>query len=188
MSASNPEPSSQLTARPRRFRWRWPVLIVVGIVLFRGALMFGVTPPPVGLVDGHLRPCPSSPNCVCSQANDAGHAIEPLHFSDDAQFAWMRLKVIIEGLPRTKIVKSDDGYLHAEFTTALLRFVDDVEFQLAADRGVIDVRSASRVGHSDLGANRKRVEMIRKLFESDLQIPPLSGQAIPPAGSRPESP
>lgn len=188
MSSSNPEPTSLPTTRPRRFRWRWLLLTVVGIVLIRGALMLGVTPPPVGLVDGHLRPCPSSPNCVCSQATDAGHAIEPLHFSDDAQFAWMRLKVIIEGLPRTRIVKFDDGYLHVEFTTALLRFVDDVEFQLSADRGLIEVRSASRVGHSDLGANRKRVEMIRKEFESDLQIPPLTGQAIPPAGSRPESP
>jgi len=185
---SGAEVPSQLPARPRRFRWRWLLLLVAGIVFIRGALMFGAKPPPVGLVDGHLRPCPSSPNCVCSHGADEAHSIAPLRFSDDPQFAWMRLKVIIEGIPRTKIVKFEDNYLHAEFTTALLRFVDDVEFQLDSDRGVIEVRSASRVGHSDLGANRKRVELIRKLFESDLQIPPLTGQATSPAGSRPESP
>ena len=142
----------------------------------------------VGLVDGRLRDCPDSPNCVCSQSGDPGHTIAPLRFSIAASDAWPRLRQIIEGLPRTRIVSADENYLHVEFTTALLRFVDDVEFLRDSERGVIHVRSASRIGHADFGANRKRMEAIREKFESDLQPPPVTGQATAPAGSGPESP
>ena len=117
---------------------------------------------PVGLVEGRLRPCPSSPNCVCSQDETAGHHIEPLRFSDSPSEAWDRLHAFLGKQPRTRVVSRDDRYLHAEFTTLLLRFVDDVEFLLDEDRSVIHIRSASRVGHSDLGANRKRIEAIRQ--------------------------
>lgn len=134
--------------------------------------MFGTVAPRVGLVDDRLRSCPTSPNCVCSQIGDAQHAIAPLRFSDDAASAWKRLRQVITGQPRTHVVTGDDRYLHVEFTTALLRFVDDVEFLLDPTAGVIHVRSASRVGKSDLGTNRKRVEAIRKLFETGLKSAP----------------
>ena len=68
-------------------------------------------------------------------------------------------------MPRTKVVRQDERYLHAEFTSALFRFVDDVELLLDADAGVVHVRSASRIRYSDMGANRRRVEAIRSAFE-----------------------
>lgn len=123
--------------------------------------------PPVGLVEGRLRPCPSSPNCVCSLDTDEQHAVAALRFQGDSVQAWKRLQQVISTQPRIHVVSADDRYLHVEFTTALLRFVDDVEFQLDPDGAVIHVRSASRVGHSDLGTNRKRIEAIRKLFETE---------------------
>ncbi|MBC8114035.1 MAG: DUF1499 domain-containing protein, partial [Candidatus Saccharimonas sp.] len=116
----------------------------------------------VGLVDGRLRPCPSSPNCVCSQDEEAGHHIEPLWFTDSPREAWDRLHDLVQKLPRTRVVSRDDRYLHVEFTSLLMRFVDDVEFLLDETTSVIHVRSSSRIGYSDLGANRKRVEAIRQ--------------------------
>ena len=129
--------------------------------------MFGPAPP-IGVVDGRLRPCPSSPNCICSQDSDAEHTIAPLRFAGNAQAAWQRLRQVIDGQPRIRVISADDRYLHVEFTTALLRFVDDVEFLLDSANGAVHIRSASRIGHSDLGTNRKRMEGIRKLFESGL--------------------
>lgn len=112
-------------------------------------------------IDGAgLAPCPSSPNCVCS--TDSGRSgIAPFAIEGDAEVAWQVLHAVLEATPRTRIVTTDGDYLHAETRTALLRFTDDLEFLLDRERGVIDVRSASRVGYSDLGANRKRVEALR---------------------------
>lgn len=124
---------------------------------------------PVGLVDGRLRACPASPNCVCSQDADAGHAIAPLGFTGPAPAAWEHLQQVIRCLPRTRVVEVNDQYMRVEFTTALLRFVDDVEFLLDAPGQMIHVRSASRVGYSDLGTNRKRVESVRAALQSGLQ-------------------
>lgn len=76
-----------------------------------------------------------------------------------------RLKSIVAGMPRAKVVSSTDRYLHAEFTSALFRFVDDVEFLIDPDAKQIHFRSASRVGYSDLGANRRRMEAIERLWK-----------------------
>lgn len=110
--------------------------------------------------------CPSKPNCVSSVATDETHAIEPLRFEGEGAAALARLKDVMAGLPRTTLVSEEDGYLHFVVTTRLMRFKDDVEFAFAEEPGRIDVRSASRVGHSDLGVNRKRVEEIRTRFSS----------------------
>jgi len=112
-----------------------------------------------------LAPCPGKPNCVSSRATDAGHHIEPLKLTGSQDSAMGRLESILRGLPRVKIVTVDGGYLRAEFKSALFGFVDDVEFMADPAARVIHVRSASRVGYSDLGANRKRVENIRALFQ-----------------------
>jgi uncharacterized protein (DUF1499 family) len=121
----------------------------------------GKRPTNLGARDGKLTPCPSSPNCVCSQASDA-HAIAPLEFSGDAEAALRKLRGVIESMPRTQIVEAKPGYLYAEFTSSFMGFVDDVEFFVGGS--VIHVRSASRLGYSDLGVNRKRVEAIRETF------------------------
>lgn len=122
-----------------------------------------------GIQDGRLAACPDRPNCVSSQATDAAHAVAPLRYATSPEIAMRQLRQVILAMPRTRIVTAADGYLHAEFTSAILRFVDDVEFQFDADNQLIHVRSASRVGYSDLGVNRKRVEAIRLVFERQRQ-------------------
>ena len=123
--------------------------------------------PKLGVNNGKLTPCPKTPNCVNSQADDSEHFIEPLHYTGTRQEARHRLLQTIKSEKRAKILIVQENYVLAEFTSALFRFVDDVEFYFPekhADDAVIHVRSASRVGYSDLGVNRKRVEGIRSKF------------------------
>jgi uncharacterized protein (DUF1499 family) len=118
----------------------------------------------LGVSEGRLAPCPTSPNCVSSQADQEGKLIEPFRYDGDRQAAKTKLLSVITGFPRTRVETDDGRYLHVVFTTRLLRFKDDVEFYFAEDEPVIHVRSASRVGYSDLGTNRRRVEALRKAF------------------------
>lgn len=113
-----------------------------------------------------FKPCPESPNCVSSYANsgDEEHYIDPIAYSGDAAAAWEKLLEVTDKMPRTHIVQQTDAYAHIEFTTMMMRFTDDVEFRLNTGKQYIDVRSASRLGKSDFGVNRKRVEAIRKKF------------------------
>lgn len=126
--------------------------------------MFGsaaARPGRLGLQSGRLRPCPPTRNCVSSEAGTpASQLVAPLPAPTGAG-EMTRLAALIEAWPRTKVVFTGEGYLHAEFTSLLLRFVDDVEFRFDPASSVIHVRSASRIGRSDLGANRRRVEGLR---------------------------
>ncbi len=126
---------------------------------------FAGTRPQLGVTDGKLAPCPSTPNCVCSYTDptDAQHSIAPIACKSSGT-AIATLKSIIEAMERTAIIHISGDYLCAEFTSALMGYVDDVEFYINAGTSVINVRSASRLGKSDLGANRKRVEAIRAKF------------------------
>jgi uncharacterized protein (DUF1499 family) len=121
----------------------------------------GKRPNNLGVNNGNLAPCPNSPNCVSSQSTDAVHQIAPLTFTSTPEQAFANLKSIIQSLPRTQIVTESPDYLYAEFKSALMGFVDDVEFYLDRNANVIQVRSASRLGQSDLGVNRQRIETIR---------------------------
>ncbi|MDZ7953954.1 MAG: DUF1499 domain-containing protein [Nostoc sp. DedQUE12b] len=125
----------------------------------------GKRPNNLGISNGKLASCPNSPNCVSSQSTDASHQIAPLTFTSTPEEAITNLKQIIESLPRTKIITESQDYLYAEFKSALLGFVDDVEFYLDRAANLIHVRSASRLGQSDLGVNRKRIETIRAKFK-----------------------
>lgn len=129
-----------------------------------GLVLLSWRRPALGPVEGRLRPCGRAPNCVCSQSFDVEHHIDPLPVCGDPAEALQRLRTVMDALPHTSLVEARDGYLRYEFATPLLRYVDDVEFLLDAEEGVVHVRSASRVGHSDLGTNRKRVEEIRLRF------------------------
>jgi len=119
------------------------------------------TLPVTGLVAGQMRACPDTPNCVSSQADagDESHAVSPISGADWQAF---RQAIVATG---GRVVQDDGRYLHATFTSKVFRFVDDVEALRDDAEGVIHIRSASRVGHSDLGANRKRVEAIRALLK-----------------------
>lgn len=114
-----------------------------------------------GLSVAGLKACPDSPNCVSSDAQDAKHHIAPLKFSLPVAEAWSLLQEQVATLPRTVVVADKPGYLHVECRSAVFGFVDDLEFQLHAEQGVIGVRSAARTGYYDFGANRQRVEDLR---------------------------
>jgi uncharacterized protein (DUF1499 family) len=121
-------------------------------------------PANLGVHAGKLSPCPSSPNCVCSQGADAAHAVEPVRYTGPAADAWDRLKRAVATLPRTTIASATDDYLHAEWVSPVVGYVDDLECLLDRDANVIHVRSASRVGYSDMGYNKARVEALRAAF------------------------
>ena len=119
------------------------------------------TAPDLGLsAESKLTPCPSSPNCVCSDA-DGSHAIDALAITGDPGEAWQALLAYVDAQPRFEVVARGDDYLRVASRTRILRFVDDVEFHLRPGQREIAVRSASRVGYSDLGTNRRRLESVR---------------------------
>jgi len=124
-----------------------------------------------GVVDGRLAPCPGSPNCANSEDPAKVFRVEPLAFSGDPQAAFRTLVAFLEAEPRVDLVLVEDDYAHAVFRTALLRFRDDVEFRLDAASSVIQVRSASRLGFSDLGANRRRIESLRERWNPSTETP-----------------
>ena len=110
---------------------------------------------------GRLRPCPNSPNCVSSLSQDEKHYAAPLYYGGEMNAAFSRLMEIINSFDRTRIADTGPDYIHAEFKSRIFGFVDDVEFLFDPDGRTIHLRSASRVGYSDLGVNRKRIEAIR---------------------------
>ena len=143
------------------------ILLAVGIlgVGARVANSFMQPSHELGVVDGLLAACPESPNCVSTQSDSEEHTIAPLKLTEPAADALRRLETIISKMSRTKVVRVDNNYLHAEFRTFWLGYIDDVEFYVDESAGLIHFRSASRVGYSDLGVNRARMEKIRRRFE-----------------------
>jgi uncharacterized protein (DUF1499 family) len=131
--------------------------------------VFAGTPPELGIQDGQLSPCPSSPNCVVSQGADSDHAIEPITYTVGRDSARELLAKVLGVVPRTEIVRQDENYIRAKSISRIMGFVDDTEFYFPEDEPVIHVRSAARLGESDLGVNRRRLEQIR-LALKDLGI------------------
>lgn len=123
-----------------------------------------------GTNEAELAPCPSSPNCVSSQATDKDHFVEALSGASTPAEARAALTQVLSGLKRVEWSATSDRRIQAAFTSLIFRFVDDVEF-IIKDNGSVAIRSASRVGHSDLGANRNRVEMLREKFLQALIAP-----------------
>ena len=121
------------------------------------------TQPELGVVDGRLRPCPGTPNCVTSEDQGKPWYIEPLAFKGPAAESWKKITGVIQEMGG-KIEIDKNGYIRATFMTPVFRFVDDVELRMDENNAVIHVRSASRVGSSDMGLNRKRVNELRAKF------------------------
>jgi uncharacterized protein (DUF1499 family) len=141
-------------------------------------LLSGRRPQDLGARDGLLKPpAAASWNSVSSQAARHAHTdyheIAPLRYRGDGNAAFARLAAIVGAMPGATVIASQPGYLYAEFQTPMLKFVDDVEFLLDQPAGVIQMRSASRLGSKDFGANRKRLEAIRQRFDA---------QPLPAAG------
>lgn len=146
------------------------VLLLAVVVLVRLFMLGQVSQraPDLGLVDGELRPCPGKPNCVSSRSRGRSHAISPIALDGPAERAMRLAGRVIESMPGGHVTTLDGRYLRAEFTSRLFGFVDDLELLWSEDEQVVHVRSASRVGNSDLGANRRRVELLRqRLVDSE---------------------
>jgi uncharacterized protein (DUF1499 family) len=114
-----------------------------------------------------LPPCLNSPNCVSSQASplDKRHYIAPFKISGTPAAAWLMLRKTLQKQDRTTITHESDNSLHAEAVSLVFSFVDDIDIILDTDAGLIHMRSASRVGHSDFGVNRKRIEALRSQLQ-----------------------
>ena len=143
------------------------------LLIFTGvtAIIFGFSrclagePDNLGLKNQLLSPCPGTPNCVSSQEKNSQHRIQPITFEGSLELAKEKLHRVINSMRGTRILTQDVIYWHVEFTTQLLRYIDDVEFYFDGSQSLIHLRSASRKGYWDLGANRRRVETIRSRFE-----------------------
>jgi len=144
------------------------ILLVLAISMSTnafGGLFSGTPPTDLGVRDGRLKPCPDRPNCVCSQSGDPARYVEPFAIKGSAAEALARLKAAIVAMPRARVVEERENYLRAEFRSRLLGFVDDFELYADTTSGVIHVRSASRLGRSDFGVNRKRVETVKAGYD-----------------------
>ena len=135
-----------------------------GVIGFFLLNLTAVRPSNLGVRDGRLASCPASPNCVSTQAADREHWIAPISVSSTVAPPIETLVEIVRLMPRTSIVEQTSDYLRVEFRSLLFQFCDDVEFFFEAESDRIHFRSASRVGHSDMGVNRDRMELIRQKF------------------------
>lgn len=113
--------------------------------------------------DGKLQGCDSGP-CVSSLSRDPERRVEPFHYSGKREEARQALLRVLRNTPSAAVVTEAPDYIHAEFTSPLMRYVDDVEFVLPSAENTIHLRSASRIGYFDFGANRERIESLRLAF------------------------
>jgi uncharacterized protein (DUF1499 family) len=142
------------------------IALVLAFLVWNNHLLAGTAPTNIGINNGLLTACPATPNCVNSQTSvsDAEHSIKPIEIGGATTARMADLKLVIKAMPRSTIIKETNNYLYAEFTSKLMGFVDDVEFYFDNNGKSIQVRSASRLGESDLGVNRQRIEEIRSLL------------------------
>jgi uncharacterized protein (DUF1499 family) len=113
---------------------------------------------------GALVACPDSPNCVSSRADDAVHGVDAFQIAGDVAAGWTSIAEGVAAVPGVRVITQTDRYLHAESTSLLMRYVDDLELVLDPATGRVDVRSASRVGVGDMGVNFARVTTLRTLL------------------------
>ena len=145
-------------------RWIWRGALVLLTVVVVGFALLGWRSGRGGISE-RLAPCGEAPNCVSTGETRESHRVEPIAFADDSEAAFERALAAVNELPGARVVVAEDGYIHAECRSRIFRFVDDLELQVDAEAGLIRVRSASRVGYSDMGVNRRRVESLRAALE-----------------------
>ena len=151
-------------------KWHGSRCLVVSASLFMISCA-GVSAPenrdPAAMAEtGRLKPCPSSPNCVSTRAEDPAKLMAPLPYRVDRATSRRLVLAIVSAMPRTTLVTQEDHYLHAEFRSRVFGFVDDVEFWFDDGAALIHFRSASRTGYSDLGVNRKRMTAISDAYHA----------------------
>lgn len=155
------------------FILKWLLIFIVVAVLGaigagQAGLLRSVEPTDLGMHGGKLKPPSATANSVSSQAalypglpQRLAARITPLALRGDGPATIAKISVIVAAMAGAKIIKSDADYLYAQFTTPLMKFVDDTEFWYDPAAQVVQVRSASRIGKSDMGANRTRIEAVR---------------------------
>ena len=145
----------------RRLIPKFVTVLIISLIGLFGLSMTSTRPANLGVKNGKLAKCPDSPNCVCSYPNSGPLQMEPIGFVGDVEDAVSKIKkTVSDNFRQARLVDQDNGYLHYEFTSLIFRFVDDVEFLVDDKTKQIHFRSASRVGHSDLGANQRRMKRI----------------------------
>ena len=155
---------SKQPATRRAILWSTGTLLLIALV---GCASESQTSSPVLTFDAasqKFAPCPDSPNCVSTHDSDAEHAIEPYTYSGSATDAKAKLVEVLSAMQRSSFQKSEDNYIHVEFRSRIFRFVDDVEIFIDDAAKQIHFRAAARLGYSDMGVNRKRMEEIRQKF------------------------
>ena len=157
---------------------KWTVIVIAALVVLlvlagQFGLLKGSRPADLGVREGKLKRPSLTPNCVTSQADlwadhpqQAYARIAALPLRGDGPATVARIKALVEQMPGAVVVESRADYVYAQFTTPLLKFVDDVEFWLDPAAGVVQVRSASRIGHGDRGLNRTRIEALRARLQA----------------------
>ncbi len=159
-------------------RYPWPMLkkltalaalaVLAGLTGLWMAAGFSREPMELGLQNGRLRPCPESPNCVSSDGASGDAQVAPLQAGPRAGEAFTAMRAVLMGREDCEIVAESATYLHATARTGFFGFIDDVELHLDVDAATLHIRSASRVGRSDLGANARRVAELRLALEERL--------------------
>ncbi len=133
----------------------------LALILFIVNGCSGKRPDEIGMGPSGLGGCPKSPNCVSSEAKDEQHAIRPFRIKGESDVSWPLVRDEIASMPGWVIVKATDNYIHVECKSRIFRFVDDLELYFNSSSGIVSIRSASRIGYFDFGANRRRVELLR---------------------------
>ena len=137
------------------------IVFILSLIGLFGLSMTSKRPTNLGVNDGRLATCPETPNCVSTQATDPEKKIDPMPFNGPPSETISKIKETVAlNWPRASLISETKHYLHYEFKSLIFRFIDDVEFFLDDKSSVVQFRSASRVGHSDLGINRKRMIQI----------------------------
>ena len=144
----------------------WFVWIAIVLIGFIGFLFWQnlKMPKTTGLIEGQLQHCPKSLNCVCSCDEDEGHHIAPLPFGSENTLG--QIQTFLSDNYIAQVVEATPTYLHVVVTTPVLRFKDDLEFQVNREKGEVQVRSGARVGSKDFGVNRARIEKLRAFLKS----------------------
>ncbi|MCV2401343.1 DUF1499 domain-containing protein [Marinomonas sp. C2222] len=147
-------------------RWIVAVVLILIVVFFVYVNFANKAPEDLGVTDGFLKACPSTPNCVSSQADieDSAHYFEPIVYFGTRKETQLKIESYLLNQGRARIVKSELGYVYFEVKSKLIGYIDDVEFYLPEGDSVVHFRSASRVGYSDRGVNRERIAQVRELL------------------------
>jgi len=134
---------------------------IIALSLMTGCSVLPQTPP--GVYQGQLTPCPTSNNCVISDRRDAAHYLPAWETNQTPEQVKLKLMAILQQHPNIQIISHSEFYIHGQYRSDWFGFIDDLEFLI--EENAVQIRSASQLGYSDFGANKKHLLIIKKAFE-----------------------